>query len=160
MIGGMPTPIPAEKLLEMTGHKAGPSQWLVVDQDRIDRFADATEDHQFIHVDPERAAATPLGGTIAHGYLTLSLLPRLDEELAFVPEGARWTFNYGLDKVRFLQPVRSGSRVRLRTRILEVKRKSGGRILLKSEATVEIEGEAKPALIAETIYMFILGEGA
>ena len=155
----MPTPVPPEKLLEMAGREAGPSQWLRVDQDRIDRFADATGDHQFIHVDPQRAAATPLGTTIAHGFLTLSLLPRLDAELALVPEGARWTFNYGLDKVRFLQPVKSGSRVRLRTKILEVKRKSGGRILLKSEAKVEIEGEDKPALIAETLYLFILGEG-
>lgn len=155
----MPIPVPVDKLLEMAGHQAGPSDWMVVDQDRIDRFADATEDHQYIHVDPERAAATPLGTTIAHGYLTLSLLPRLDADMSLVPEGARWTFNYGLDKVRFLQPVASGSRVRLRTRILEVNRRSGGRIVLKSEATVEIEGHAKPALVAETIYMFILGEG-
>ena len=154
----MPTFVPPEQLLEMAGDESGPSDWILVDQDRIDRFADATEDHQFIHVDPERAAATPLGSTIAHGFLTLSLLPRLDRQMALVPEGARWTFNYGLDKVRFLQPVRSGSRVRLRTRVLEVTPKSGGRILLKSEARVEIEGEEKPALIAETLYMFILGE--
>ena len=159
MIRPMPTEIPAEELLEMAGHEAGPSEWVTVDQERIDRFADATEDHQYIHVDPERAAATPLGSTIAHGFLTLSLLPHLDEELALVPAGARWTFNYGLDKVRFLQPVKSGSRLRMWSRILEVKRKSGGRILLKSEARVEIEGETKPALIAEAIYLFILGEG-
>ena len=158
MIGRMPTELPPEQLLEMAGHESGPSEWLTVDQERIDRFADATEDHQFIHVDPERAAATPLGSTIAHGFLTLSLLPRLNDELSLVPEGARWTFNYGLDKVRFLQPVRSGSRLRLWSKILEVKRKSGGRILLKSEARVEIEGEAKPAVIAETLYLFILGE--
>ena len=153
----MPTFVPAEKLLEMAGHEAGPSEWLVVDQERIDRFADATEDHQFIHVDPERAAATPLGSTIAHGFLTLSLLPRLNDELAVMPEGMQMAFNYGLDKVRFLQPVRSGSRVRLRNRILEVKAKSGARILVKSEARVEIEGEEKPALIAETLYLFVVG---
>ena len=154
----MATQVPPEELLQMAGQEAGPSDWLLIDQQRIDRFADATEDHQFIHVDPERAAATPLGTTIAHGFLTLSLLPRLNDELMTMPEGAQWTFNYGLDKVRFLNPVRSGSRVRLWTRILEVKRKSGGRILLKSEARVEIEGETKPALLAETIYLFILGE--
>ncbi len=153
----MPTFVPAEELLEMAGHEAGPSEWLVVDQQRIDRFADATEDHQFIHVDPERAAATPMGSTIAHGFLTLSLLPRLNDELVVMPEGMQMALNYGLDKVRFLQPVRSGSRVRLRNRILEVKAKSGGRILVKSEAQVEIEGEEKPALIAETLFLFVVG---
>ncbi|MFQ5350728.1 MAG: MaoC family dehydratase, partial [Thermoanaerobaculia bacterium] len=118
---------------------------------------DATEDHQFIHVDPERAAATPLGSTIAHGFLTLSLLPRLNNELAVMPEGMQMAFNYGLDRVRFLQPVRSGSRLRLWSKILEVKRKSGGRILMKLEAKVEIEGEEKPALIAEILYLFVVG---
>ncbi len=153
----MPTYVPAEQLLEMAGHESGPSEWLLVDQKRIDLFADATEDHQFIHVDAERAAATPLGSTIAHGFLTLSLLPRLNEELALMPEGTLMAFNYGLDKVRFLQPVRSGSRLRLRSRILEVKRKSGGRILVKAEARVEIEGEEKPAVVAETLSLFVVG---
>ncbi len=153
----MPTYVPTEELLGMAGHESGPSEWLLVDQERIDRFAAATEDHQFIHVDPERAAATPLGSTIAHGFLTLSLLPRLNEELALMPQGTVMAFNYGLDKVRFLQPVRSGSRLRLRTRILEVRRKSGGRILLKSEARVEIEGAAKPAVLAETLSLFVVG---
>ncbi len=144
----------------MAGHESGPSEWLSVEQARIDQFADATEDHQFIHVDPERAAVTPLGSTIAHGFLTLSLLPRLNDELMVMPEGTLMTFNYGLDKVRFLQPVKSGSRLRLWSRVLEVKRKSGGRILLKSEAKVEIEGEAKPAVIAETLYLFVVGDGS
>ena len=155
----MPTYVPPEQLLEMAGHESGPSDWLTVEQERIDRFADATEDHQFIHVDPERAAATPLGSTIAHGFLTLSLLPRLNDELMVMPEGTLMTFNYGLDKVRFLQPVKSGRRLRLRSKILEVTAKSGGRILLKSEAKVEIEGEAKPAVIAETLYLFVVGDG-
>ena len=153
----MPTYVPAEQLLDMAGHESGPSEWLLVDQKRIDLFADATEDHQFIHVDAERAAATPLGSTIAHGFLTLSLLPRLNDELAVMPEGMLMAFNYGLDKVRFLQPVRSGSRLRLRSRILEVKRKSGGRILVKAEARVEIEGEEKPAVVAETLSLFVVG---
>lgn len=152
----MATYVPAEQLLDMAGFETGPSQWLLVDQERIDRFAEATEDHQFIHVDPERAAATPLGSTIAHGFLTLSLLPRLNDELAVMPEGMLMAINYGLDRVRFLQPVPSGSRLRLRNRILEVKRKSGGRILVKSEARVEIEGEEKPALIAETLSLYLL----
>jgi acyl dehydratase len=155
----MATYVPKEELLAMTGREAGPSEWLRVDQDRIDIFADATEDHQFIHVDTEQAARTPLGATIAHGYLTLSLLPRLNDELMVMPEGTLMTFNYGLDRVRFLQPVKSGSRLRLRSKILEVKRLNESRILLKSEARVEIEGEAKPAVIAETLYLFMLGEG-
>lgn len=158
MIAAMATHVPVDELLDMAGHESGPSEWLQVDQERIDVFADATEDHQFVHVDPERAAATPLGSTIAHGFLTLSLLPRLNDELMVMPEGTTMTFNYGLDKVRFLQPVKSGSRLRLWSRILEVKRKNGGRILMKSEAKVEIEGEKKPAVIAETLYLFVVGE--
>ena len=142
----------------MAGHESGPSEWLRVDQPRIDMFADATEDHQFIHVDAERAAATPLGSTIAHGFLTLSLLPRLNAELMVMPEGTVMTFNYGLDRVRFLQPVKSGSRLRLWSKLLEIRRKSNGGILLKSEARVEIEGETKPALIAETLYLCVVGE--
>ncbi len=142
----------------MAGHESGPSEWLRVDQERIDRFADATEDHQFIHVDPERAAATPLGSTIAHGFLTLSLLPGLNDELAVMPEGMGMVFNYGLDRVRFLQPVPSGSRVRLWSKILEVKGKSDERILMKLQGKVEIEGEEKPALIAEVLYLFVLGD--
>ncbi len=144
----------------MAGHEAGPSDWLTVDQQRIDQFAEATGDHQYIHVDPERAARTPLGGTIAHGFLTLSLVPKLHEELAVVPAGAVMAFNYGLDKVRFLAPVRSGSRVRLRTTILDVRRKNAGRLLIAAEATVEIEGVDKPAMVAETLSLYVLGEGA
>ena len=151
--------VPKDELIAMVDHQLPASSWLEVDQDRIDLFAEATEDHQFIHVDPERAAATPLGSTIAHGFLTLSLLPRLNDELMLMPEGTLMTFNYGLDKVRFLQPVKSGKRLRLRSKILEVTPKSGGRILLKSEAKVEIEGESKPAVIAETLYLFVVGAG-
>jgi acyl dehydratase len=154
----MATYLPPEELLEMAGHESGPSEWLQVGQNRIDLFADATEDRQFIHVDPERAAATPLGSTIAHGFLTLSLLPRLNEELALKPEGTQMAFNYGLDRVRFLRPVKSGSRLRLWSKILEVKRKSGGRILMKLESKVEIEGETKPAVVAEILYLFVVGE--
>ncbi len=131
------------------------SDWYLVDQDRIDRFADATDDHQFIHVDPERAAQTPLGATIAHGFLTLALLPKLYEELAVAPEGTVLAFNYGLDRVRFLQPVKAGSRIRLVSKLLRVQERNGGRVLVKAEATVEIEGEERPAMVAETLSMFV-----
>ena len=152
----MPDYYPPEQLLQMAGHESGPSEWLEVDQARIDLFADATLDHQFIHVDPVRAAATPLGTTIAHGFLTLSLLPYLNDEMAVLPEGMQMAFNYGLDRVRFLQPVTVGSRVRLWSKILEVKGKADGRIVMKLENRVEIEGQEKPAVIAEILYMFIV----
>ncbi len=153
----MPTFVSRGELLEMAGHRSEPSQWLLIDQDRVDRFADATGDHQFIHVDPEKAARTPLGTTVAHGYLTLSLLPMLAEEIAVAPEGLLMAFNYGLDKLRFPTPVKVGSEIRLRSKILSVTEKGPGRILVKTEATVEIRGEDKPALVAETLSMFILG---
>ncbi len=127
-----------EELLSMAGREGGPTPWRVIDQDRVNLFADATGDHQFIHVDQERAARTPLGTTVAHGYLTLSLLPMLSGDIAVVPEGMVMAFNYGLNKVRFPSPVRVGSEVRLRTKVLDVTEKSPGRILLRSAATVEI----------------------
>src|SRR5690606_4599731 len=117
---------------------------------------DCTEDWQFIHVDPEAAATTPFGGTIAHGFLTLSLLSKMTFEATPVLEGVAMGVNYGFDKVRFLQPVRAGSRVRGRFRLLEAAEKSPGRWLLKHEVTVEIEGQDKPALIAEWLGMQVL----
>lgn len=157
--------IPKDQLLAMEDTDLGTSSWFQIDQERIDRFAQATEDHQFIHVDQERAAATPFGGTIAHGFLTLSLLPKLAEETTVVPEALVLGINYGLNKVRFLQPVRSGSRVRLRSKILRVEEKgyderTGGRLLVTGESTVEIEGEERPALIAETLVMYVVGPSA
>jgi acyl dehydratase len=145
------------ELLGMAGHENEPSPWLLIDQDRVDLFADATNDHQFIHVDPVQAAATPFGTTIAHGYLTLSLLPYLSQQVAAAPEGLLMGINYGLDKLRFPQPVKVGSEVRLRSKVLEVSEKLPGRILVKTEATVEIRGEPKPALVAETLAMFVVG---
>ena len=153
----MPTYVPKDELLAMDGRQAEPSKWLVIDQDQINLFADATHDHQYIHVDPERAAATPLGATIAHGFLTLSLVPHLAEDQVVCPEGLVMAFNYGLNKVRFIQPVKAGSEVRLHSKILSVIEKDPGRILLTTEATVEIKGEKKPALIAETLSMFVVG---
>jgi acyl dehydratase len=128
------------------------SDWVTVDQAMIDKFAEATGDHQFIHVDPERAAATPFGGTIAHGFLTLSLMPMLAARTDQPEiEGVRMGVNYGGNKVRFLTPVRSGARVRGRFKLLELVEKRPGQWQQTSEFTVEIEGQQKPALIAEWI---------
>ncbi|MEE8523785.1 MAG: MaoC family dehydratase [Thermoanaerobaculia bacterium] len=141
----------------MAGHENEPSPWLEIDQERVNLFADATNDHQFIHVDPVQAAQTPFGSTVAHGYLTLSLLPFLSQQVAAVPEGLLMAVNYGLDKLRFPQPVKVGCEVRLRSQILEVAEKVPGRILVKTEAKVEIRGETKPALVAETLAMLVVG---
>lgn len=149
--------IPASELAGQIGQEVGVSDWILVDQARINAFADATEDWQFIHVDPEAAAQTPFGGTIAHGFLTLSLLSRMTFDATPVLEGTVMGVNYGLDRVRFLQPVPSGARVRGRFRLLEAAEKGAGRWLLKHEVTVEIEGQDKPALIAEWLGMQILG---
>ena len=133
------------------------SDWLLVSQEMIDQFAEATKDHQYIHVDPERAKQSPFGGTIAHGFLTLSLLPHLcaDARGDIVPDGAT-EINYGSNKLRFLAPVRSGKRVRGRFKPLEIVEKRPGQLQLTTEATVEIEGESKPALICEWITQFQL----
>lgn len=144
-----------EELLGMAGWQAPPSDYLTVEQDRIGLFADATEDHQFIHIDPERAAKTPFKGTVAHGFLTLSLLPKLMEESAVQPEDLVMAVNYGLNKVRFLQPVRAGSRVRAHAQIKKVQEKDAGRILVTTEISIEIEGEKKPALIAEVLVLYV-----
>ena len=130
------------------GTEIGVSGWLQIDQARIDEFAEATEDRQFIHTDPAAAAQTPFGGTIAHGFLTLSLLSRMGAEAMLLPEGLRMAVNYGLDRVRFLAPVRSGSRVRGRFTLDSVEEKAPGQVLLRHIVTVEIEGEEKPALTA------------
>ncbi len=129
------------------------SDWVDVTQDMIDKFADATGDHQFIHVDPNRAAQTPFGGTIAHGFLTLSLMPLLSSKVPDAPQlaGAKMGVNYGGNKVRFLTPVRSGSRVRGRFKLLSFEEKKPGQYQQSNEFTVEIEGAPKPALIAEWI---------
>jgi acyl dehydratase len=131
------------------GQEIGVSSWLMVGQPRIDAFADATEDHQFIHVDPEAAAKVGLGGTIAHGFLTLSLLSRMAAEVMLIPDGLKMAVNYGLDRVRFVAPVRSSKRVRGRFTLDSVEEKAPGQILMRHTVTVEIEGEDKPALTAQ-----------
>ncbi|WP_028970231.1 MaoC family dehydratase [Sphingomonas sp. URHD0057] len=145
-----------EDIRSRTGEEVGVSSWIVVDQTRINVFAEATDDRQFIHVDPAAAAQTPFGGTVAHGFLTLSLLSRMGAEAMLLPDGLKMAVNYGLDRVRFLGPVRSGSRVRGRFRLDSVEEKAPGQILLRHTVTVEIEGEDKPALTAEWLgLMFV-----
>ncbi|AVK06846.1 MULTISPECIES: MaoC family dehydratase [Pseudomonas aeruginosa group] len=143
--------VPVATLKDYVGKDLGHSEWLTIDQERVDQFAECTGDHQFIHVDPEKAAKTPFGGTIAHGFLSLSLIPKLMEGLLVLPEGLRMAVNYGLDTVRFIQPVRVGSRVRLGLTLLDVNEKNPGQWLIKARATLEIEGQEKPAYIAETL---------
>ena len=143
----------AEILGARTGEELAVSDWLEVDQARIDAFADCTGDHQWIHVDRERAAASPFGGTIAHGFLTLSLLPKLTSAAWAKDLGLQAMLNYGLDRVRFLTPVRAGARLRNRLRLVSAEAKGQGRTLVAFENTVEIEGEAKPALVAHTLVM-------
>lgn len=147
------TPTPVARLPELIGQEVGVSRWIEVDQARIDAFADITEDRQFIHIDPERARATPFGGTIAHGFLTLSLASAMSYDAVPPLEGVVMGVNYGFDKLRFLAPVPAGSRVRGRFKLLSAEDKGGGRWLLKHELTVEIEGGDKPALIAEWLGM-------
>jgi acyl dehydratase len=130
------------------GEDIGTSSWLTVDQARIDAFAEATEDRQFIHTDPAAAAQTPFGGTVAHGFLSLSLLSRMGSEVMLFPDGVRMAVNYGLDRVRFLAPVRSGKRVRGRFVLDSVEEKAPGQMLMRHTVTVEIEGQDKPALTA------------
>jgi acyl dehydratase len=138
------------------GTEVGVSSWIMVNQARIDAFADATEDRQFIHVDPAAAAQTMFGSTIAHGFLSLSLLSRMGAEAMLVPEGMKMAVNYGLDRVRFLAPVRSGSRVRGRFTLDSVEEKAPGQVLMRHSVTVEIEGEEKPALSAFWLALIVL----
>ena len=141
-----------DELKAMTGTVIGTSEWLTVDQDMINKFADATGDHQFIHVNPEMAKMTPFGQTIAHGFLTLSLMPTLSAQ-ANLPhiDGIKMGVNYGCDKLRFLSPVKSGKRVRGVFKLTAYDEKRPGQIQQMQEVSVEIEGEDKPALIAEWI---------
>jgi acyl dehydratase len=140
---------PLEQIRGRIGEEVGVSGWIAIGQDRVDAFADATEDRQFIHVDPDAAAKTPFGGTVAHGFLTLSLISRMGAEAMLVPDGTKMAVNYGLEHVRFLAPVRSGSRVRGRFTLDSVEEKAPGQWLLRHAVKVEIEGQDRPALVAE-----------
>ncbi|NUU34406.1 MaoC family dehydratase [Pseudomonas sp. C2B4] len=143
--------VPVAELNDYVGKELGRSEWLTIDQERINLFAEATGDYQFIHVDPVKAAQTPFGGTIAHGFLSLSLIPKLMEDILVLPEGVKMVVNYGLDSVRFIQPVKVDSKVRLKVDLSEVTEKKPGQWLLKAIATLEIEGSDKPAYIAESL---------
>lgn len=143
-----------EDLKALEGTELGVSDWLTIDQDRINAFADATDDHQWIHVDTEKAAAGPFGTTIAHGYLTLSLIPALSTATLPV-KGVEMALNYGLNRVRFITPVPAGGRVRARRKLLDVTEVSGG-VQIAVEVTMELQGAEKPACVAETLARIFL----
>ena len=146
-----------QELAAKTGEVIGVSDWFEVTQERINMFADATGDHQFIHIDEEKAKHTPFGGTIAHGFLTLSLLPVLGAMTSGARvDGIKMGVNYGGNKTRFISPVRAGKRVRAHTKLLELVEKRPGQWQQTSEITIEIEGEDKPALICEWITLFFV----
>ncbi|MEO7564203.1 MAG: MaoC family dehydratase [Sphingomicrobium sp.] len=145
-----------DRIRARIGEEIGVSSWLSVDQDRILAFAEATDDRQFIHVDPEAAAETPFGGTIAHGFLSLSLLSRMGAEAMLLPDSLKMAVNYGFDRVRFLAPVPAGARVRGRFALDSVEEKAPGRVLMRHRVTVEIEGEDKPALTADWLGLMMV----
>jgi acyl dehydratase len=138
-----------EEVRSKVGQQVGSSDWIEVGQDRISQFADATDDHQFIHVDPAAAAAAGFGGTIAHGFLSLSLLSRMAADVMLIPDSTRMALNYGLDRVRFLAPVKAGKRVRGHFTLDGIEEKAPGQLLIRQTVSVEIEGEDKPALTAQ-----------
>ncbi|BFM18107.1 MaoC family dehydratase [Maricurvus nonylphenolicus] len=142
-----------EEVLNSVGQQLETSDWFTVTQDQINQFADCTRDHQFIHVDPEKAKETPFGSTIAHGFLTLSMLSHFSEAFNLVIEGVYMGVNYGFDKVRFIAPVKVGSRIRCHAKLIAAVEKNPGQFMLTNEVEVEIEGSDKPALKAEWIGM-------
>src|SRR5271166_5547241 len=145
-----------ENSADFVGKELGVSKWHVVDQTMIDQFAACTGDNQWIHVDVERAnRESPFGGPVAHGYLSLALIAPLSMEIGVIPEGAVAAFNYGIDKVRFLSPVKAGARVRLKVTLMEFAPRDNKQAVMKTANTLEIEGLAKPALIAETLAMVV-----
>jgi acyl dehydratase len=146
-----------DQLGEYVGKEVGVTDWLEVDQDRINKFADATGDHQYIHIDAERAAETPFGTTIAHGFLTLSLLSMLGSKNGGMKlENSVMGINYGLDKVRFINPVKVDAKIRARFQLISAEEKKPKHYLMKHNVTIEIDGEEKPALIAEWLGMTVL----
>lgn len=147
--------VPKAELKNYIGKTLEPGPWFKIDQDRINQFADVTVDHQFIHVDPDKAKETPFGSTIAHGFLSLSLLTHLCEERMLIPEEVAMALNYGFDKIRFLSPVTVDSEIRACSTIADVTEKEGGRYLVKQSITIEINGSDSPALACEWLTMFI-----
>ncbi|MFN3580226.1 MAG: MaoC family dehydratase [Pseudomonas sp.] len=152
----MTAAVPASELTSFIGKDMGHSDWMTIDQERVNQFAECTGDHQFIHIDEEKAKQTPFGGTIAHGFLSLSLLPVLSAGLLIRPQGLKMAVNYGMDSLRFIQPVRVGSRVRLHVSVIDVTEKNPGQWLVKSRSTLEIEGSEKPAFISEGLTLYFV----
>lgn len=142
-------------LVDMAGTDLGASEWFTIDQDRVNEFAEVTLDHQFIHVDPSAAAATPFGGTIVHGFLTMSLLVHLAGQVILRPDDMVMGLNYGFNKLRFLAPVPVGSEVRAHVKLADAVEKDPSRYLLTYDVTIEIRGQDKPALVAEWLNMVI-----
>lgn len=140
---------------ENAGQSIKPSEWFVIDQNRINAFADATLDHQYIHTDPERAKASHLGGTIAHGFLLLSLMPKLVSESMMTPPAMVMGINYGFDKVRFLSSVRPGDAIRLTATIKSIEAKDNNSYLQRLDVTLEIQGQSKPAIVCEWLNLFV-----
>lgn len=149
----MATTVDRTKVMEYVGRETPPTQWHTVDQAAINEFADCTLDHQFIHVDPERAKQTPFGGTVAHGFLSLSMLSHFAEEFMVMIEGVHMGLNYGFDKVRFIAPVAVDSRIRARAKFIDITETKPGQFRFTTQVTIEIEGQDKPALIAEWLTM-------
>jgi acyl dehydratase len=148
-------------LNERIGQELGVSDWVSIDQARIDTFASCTGDHQWIHVDVERAKReSPFGGPVAHGYLTLAMVAPLAMQIGIIPRDAAAGLNYGVEKVRFLAPVPAGARVRLRVTLSGAEPRDGGQVIMKTQNTLEVEGSEKPALIAETLALLIPASGA
>ena len=146
---------------ERIGQELGVSDWVAIDQARIDAFAACTGDHQWIHVDVERAKReSPFRGPVAHGYLALAMVAPLSMQVGVIPKDAAAGLNYGIDKVRFLMPVPAGARVRLRVVLAGIQPKDGGQVIMKTQNTLEVEGADKPALIAETLALLIPAKGS
>jgi acyl dehydratase len=149
--------IKKDEVASAVGFESAPSEWFEVKQEQINQFADCTLDHQFIHIDPVKAKETPFGSTIAHGFLTLSMLSYFAESFSVVIEGVFMGVNYGFDKVRFLAPVKVDSKVRAVGKVVSIDEKNPGQFLIKYDVTIEIEGEDKPALKAEWLAMQMVG---
>jgi acyl dehydratase len=149
----IPQELTIEEITAYIGREIGRSDWLRIDQDRVDAFADCTDDHQWIHVDRERAATGFYGTTVAHGFLLLSLIPRLSQDVPFDPQGVAMNVNYGLNRVRFIRPVPVGAEIRDSLVLKDAVVKDGGRVLLTIQHTLRIRGQADPACVAETLRM-------
>ncbi len=145
--------IKRDEVSQYAGYESAPTEWFEVKQEQINQFADCTLDHQFIHIDPDKAKETPFGTTIAHGFLSLSMLSHFSEQFGLVIEGTYMGVNYGFDSVRFISPVKVNSRIRAHAKTIEIIEKNPGQFMSKTEVTVEIEGEEKPALKAVWIGM-------